>query len=1418
MKKNVFAYIVSMLCVYSHVFAETEPNNTFQDATTITLNGSLGGQLSINDVDWYKVTIPDDGKLVFNYSSSSTSCNNLRLYTSSESLITTGSYGMQASVSYPNLAAGTYYLYIAYYSGGTGDYTIENVFTPAAYSTDVEPNDDVENAQPIAVQDSITGRLYYRSGNTFDIVDWYSIALPDNGRITINVQGESTLSVNNLQIYDVDKTSLIATGSYGQNASVTSNNLLAGTYYVKVRRYTGYGSYNLKTYFYEANLTNDLEPNDYISQAQSFGLNDTITGQLYYMQNGVYDLVDWFSVTIPDDGKLTFFAECESTLTVNNLQIYDKDTITLITTGSYGNTASVSYPNLTAGIYYIKVRRYTGYGSYKLSNTFTPATYESDSYTNDVIKQAQPIKLNDSITGRLYYRDILKFDTEDWFSVTIPDDGKLTFNVACESSLTVNNLQIYDKDTLRLVTTGSYGNKAAVTYPNLTSGTYFVKVARYTGYGSYVLYNSFTPATLAADSIANDSIHQAQHIALNDSITGRLYYRNISNFDTQDWYMLVLPRHGNVHFQVYTTDGLSVNNLKLFAQNKTTLLATGSYGSTASVQITKYQSDTLYLLVQRYTGYGSYVLKNSYIPVPIAKFSVFQNLHSIATVNHSKNASSYTWHFGDGQSSTEAYAKHTYDLPGTYKLELIATNVAGTDTTHALVEILGIRDFAPYKGGNTGDVTVHVYGGGFKANSNCWLEKDGEKIHADTTMFVEPGVLKAGFDLRDKELGVYDLKVKLPDGTILTQEASFTIEEGRKAEPWANITGRDRVLFNRWQTYTVNYGNSGNVDATGVPLWILLPRGEGIEIDFSGLEMSLPLTDDPVWKLMLDSIPIFMDISTYNGEPFEGRLYPLFIPNIPAGGSYSLKFKIKIPHDVEMYAWVSPPYFQSPVNPDVADCIRWAQLKAVANGLINVINTQLPGVSCVNNVLQSIYALKYGDPKPVSSHLWQISRATFTCAADFFGPLKAYQISVAVIEMGLDIYDNYDADNECKKPKPDPDDSKEPKDPPFNDEPKSQRKIRTVASFDPNEVVGPKGYTEKNMVARNIVYNYDIYFENKSDATAPATEVIVIDTLDTSVFNLSTFNLRFVNFGTTTINIPQGGYEFTTDVDLRPQLPVILRINAKLDTLSGIATWHYITLDTLTFDVNEDPDAGFLPPNIIAPMGEGIVGFSVELKESVTEVTEITNKATIFFDANPPIVTNTYSNFIDETSPQSSMNYANEEFPVVPLYWEAIDYGSGVYGYSIFVSKNNGPYESLLGNTKLTSVNFIADPGNNYKFKCVAIDSIGNRESFQKSYDISLDVPLNAARPVVDDELFFVSPNPASDAANVKFSTSKKATVTLQVSSMTGNIVYSHTFKKIPAGHHEHVISVKDYSNGIYNVSLISGNQIRSKRLLKFDF
>jgi hypothetical protein len=68
MKARKFIFIVfALIGMVFSALAENEPNNTWQTANEITVGSSTTCSIGINgdEDDWYKITLPKDGKLIF---------------------------------------------------------------------------------------------------------------------------------------------------------------------------------------------------------------------------------------------------------------------------------------------------------------------------------------------------------------------------------------------------------------------------------------------------------------------------------------------------------------------------------------------------------------------------------------------------------------------------------------------------------------------------------------------------------------------------------------------------------------------------------------------------------------------------------------------------------------------------------------------------------------------------------------------------------------------------------------------------------------------------------------------------------------------------------------------------------------------------------------------------------------------------------------------------------------------------------------------------------------------------------------------------------------------------------------------------------------------------------------------------------
>lgn len=150
------------------------------------------------------------------------------------------------------------------------------------------------------------------------------------------------------------------------------------------------------------------------------------------------------------------------------------------------------------------------------------------------------------------------------------------------------------------------------------------------------------------------------------------------------------------------------------------------------------------------------------------------------------------------------------------------------------------------------------------------------------------------------------------------------------------------------------------------------------------------------------------------------------------------------------------------------------------------------------------------------------------------------------------------------------------------------------AAFDPNsKEVSPDG---------NIINSqelaYTIHFQNTG--TAPALNVFLHDTLDTNL-DVSTFK-------------------------------ILANSHPMTYTISGNGNL------TFTFANINLPDS-----NANEPASHGAVSYSIKPKQGLSAGTQIENTASILFDFNAPIITNTTVNIIIENMPNGFIDFENED-------------------------------------------------------------------------------------------------------------------------------------------------------------------------------
>jgi RHS repeat-associated protein/uncharacterized repeat protein (TIGR01451 family) len=192
-----------------------------------------------------------------------------------------------------------------------------------------------------------------------------------------------------------------------------------------------------------------------------------------------------------------------------------------------------------------------------------------------------------------------------------------------------------------------------------------------------------------------------------------------------------------------------------------------------------------------------------------------------------------------------------------------------------------------------------------------------------------------------------------------------------------------------------------------------------------------------------------------------------------------------------------------------------------------------------------------------------------------------------------------------------------------------------VHSFDPNDKLGPSGYGDSRFVQLGDILAYEVRFENKSDATAPARQIVITDVLDPNL-DLDTFEWFDIAIGGQQINIPAGRDSYSsTEWTVANGAPLLVDVQAGLDYATRTLTVTLSALDPATGWFPEDPLVGLLYPEDGTGRGQGHITYVLSARPGLTTGTTITNVASIVFDYNSPILTPVVTNTIDVDAPTS---------------------------------------------------------------------------------------------------------------------------------------------------------------------------------------
>ncbi len=298
-------------------------------------------------------------------------------------------------------------------------------------------------------------------------------------------------------------------------------------------------------------------------------------------------------------------------------------------------------------------------------------------------------------------------------------------------------------------------------------------------------------------------------------------------------------------------------------------------------------------------------------------------------------------------------------------------------------------------------------------------------------------------------------------------------------------------------------------------------------------------------------------------------------------------------------------------------------------------------------------------------------------------------------------------------------------DPLFNPNPNNPTPTSSevVRPSDPNNIVGPAGAGADvvpdiiapgqtrfdGFVSGGGNFPYRIEFENMPSATAPAQVVRVTQTLDPDL-DLSTF--AFTGFGFGANLVTANGTSFHTIFDATATLGVLVKIDADLNTLTGLLDVTYTSLDPATNDVPLDPFTGFLPPDDATGRGDGFLTYNVQPKAALANGTAFTGIASIVFDTEDAIATPTVTNTLDSVAPTATVGAlpASTNRSTFVVRWTGADNvgGSGLAGITLSFTDNGGPRQTATVANADGGFRFPGEVGHTYAFFSQAVDNVGN--------------------------------------------------------------------------------------------------------------
>lgn len=524
----------------------SEDNETFEDATEISVNGTRQNSIFRGDPQDYHFIAPEEsGQMSVTLSDLADRPAlgftipfvEIAIYDSEQRLIASSLYteGDTTTLTFDVLAGREYFIVLteAPNTQLLASFADDGAYTLTTALTTIPPDNNETFATAITQQTSFSVADLIGGSDPGDV---YSMTPPVNGIIALALS--DLLEDADILVYGAGGASIAQSRDRGISSESLEFAVEQGqTYFIRVISRAGDPTpYTLESTFTETPVSSgDIAATS--DEARTIGLSSMVASDLESTSDK-----DWYKITVPEGATYILRVEgAESeggTLEDADLVIRSLDgTFLSQDTGSPDQALEVTLSD--AGTYIVSVRSFSGgTGTYTLSVT-SPVGLISPDTSSDIADNTSStavLALNSAIVSEL-----ATGGDSDWFRVTVASNEKVT--VAIEGTET-------DKGTLTdpvvvvrdaegnfvSQTLGEPGQNAQATLE--TAGDYWIEVTSVDGYaGTYTI-------TTSAESLPNlieDTDFIANGSTVAEIAVGETALASLTPVGDRDWFKITVP-------------------------------------------------------------------------------------------------------------------------------------------------------------------------------------------------------------------------------------------------------------------------------------------------------------------------------------------------------------------------------------------------------------------------------------------------------------------------------------------------------------------------------------------------------------------------------------------------------------------------------------------------------------------------------------------------------------------------------------------------------------------------------------------------------------------------------------------------------------------------------------------------------------